>query len=142
MAVLIFSGCAPASLSTVLLLLLLLSFPSVVLSEERGVSPRVEGHATNSCHPPHPTPPLPFLKTMKSLIQDARLVHSAFGPETGCRAIIMSLECHNLPCCPRELIRWQRARGPIPSIKGHLAVSAVPGLHSSFISPFVPGPKD
>lgn len=68
MAMLIFSGSAPA--------LMHLPYrrparllPSVALAEEREVSPRVEGHATNSWPP---------LKTMKLLIQDARLVHSAY----------------------------------------------------------------
>lgn len=65
MAMLIFSGPAAASAAlcayhaSPLLL-------SVALAEQREVSPLVEGHATNSWPP---------LKTMKLLIQDARLVH-------------------------------------------------------------------
>lgn len=77
MAMLIFSGSAAAlntsHFSTVLLLPVPVPVPvclSVALAEHRAVSPRVEGHATNSW------PPL--LKTMKLLIQDARLVHSAY----------------------------------------------------------------
>lgn len=63
---------------------------AVALAEERGVSPCVEGHATNSWPP---------LRTMKLLIQDAQLVHSAFWLEKGWHAIIMSGECHNLSDC-------------------------------------------
>lgn len=76
MAMLIFSGSA-AALNTSHFSTVLLPVPvpvpvclSVALAEHRAVSPRVEGHATNSW------PPL--LKTMKLLIQDARLVHSAY----------------------------------------------------------------
>lgn len=89
-------SCLDASPSIPSSLLLL----SVAHWGKRGVSPRVEGHATNSWPP---------LKTMKLLIQDARLVHSAYWLEKSWRAIIMSLECHNLSGCLCEdtLIQWQ-----------------------------------